>query len=601
MFATLVVGLPSRHLGGELIIRFDGEQEVVDFSASASNYRIPFAAFYADCDHQIKPVTSGYRICLVYNLIQDKGKEQTKVEPLKGQVNKIATLLRTRESSPFSKIVLLGHQYTPSNFSMDSLKLNDRAKAVTLMRAAGKADYYAKLCLVTSYQSGELQVEYRRTSRRWGYYGDFDDGEDLKNATMGEVYDDYVHIEHWMEGGVPPLRRIGVEEDTLISPISLNKGEPVEKEAEGYTGNAGMTMRYWYHYGAIVLWPKEQHLSVLAGLSAGNQLEWIDYYNKRWDLLEVEEKETARGLVERGFSQLRGNEENNFAPLADLLIKLKDEEYLREKASLSLTDHFSRIPVENWVDLFEAYPPACFEDVFASVGTRGHFPDASHLIAILRKLSDSNKPYFHEFVVTQMMQLPSRIRGVDLASRKKEAAAGILDDVLQIADKEIKNNADWVQRATEAFVCNNSREYVNALIQTMLALGRKTALAEKLMVACKHELKTRVENKPTPPADWSRPVPDSNLYREEWRLLARFLQSPTEQVFDYRELKTKRADMASAINSVTIDLKMETIRKGSPHILRLTKTQDAYQSEVSRWRDDVRLLARIEEFDGAGI
>jgi hypothetical protein len=28
-----------------------------------------YAAFYADCEHELRPVKSGYRVCLVYNLV----------------------------------------------------------------------------------------------------------------------------------------------------------------------------------------------------------------------------------------------------------------------------------------------------------------------------------------------------------------------------------------------------------------------------------------------------------------------------------------------------------------------------------------------------
>ena len=72
MFGTLVINLPSKHTGGELVVSFEGVKEVVAFAESAENYKISYAAFYADCDHEIKPLTSGYRICLVYNLVQQK-------------------------------------------------------------------------------------------------------------------------------------------------------------------------------------------------------------------------------------------------------------------------------------------------------------------------------------------------------------------------------------------------------------------------------------------------------------------------------------------------------------------------------------------------
>ncbi len=167
MFGTLIVGLPSKHTGGELLVRFDGQQVSVDFSELAGQYKIPYVAFYADCEHEIKPITSGYRVCLVYNLVQTKGKEKIQLEPLGGHIEALSKILKTcEEDKDIPKIVLLGHQYTPSNFTMEGLKLNDRPKAEALMAAAEKVGFYAKLGLVTSYQSGELEYVAKRGSKR---------------------------------------------------------------------------------------------------------------------------------------------------------------------------------------------------------------------------------------------------------------------------------------------------------------------------------------------------------------------------------------------------------------------------------------------------
>jgi len=72
MFGTLIIGLPARHSGGELLVRFDGKEKIISFDRCCDNYEIPYAAFYADCDHEITPLVSGYRVCLAYNLIQQK-------------------------------------------------------------------------------------------------------------------------------------------------------------------------------------------------------------------------------------------------------------------------------------------------------------------------------------------------------------------------------------------------------------------------------------------------------------------------------------------------------------------------------------------------
>jgi hypothetical protein len=76
--------------------------------------------------------------------------------------------------------------------------------------------------------------------------------------------------------------------------------------------------------------------------------------------------------------------------------------------------------------------------------------------------------------------------------------------------------------------------------------------------------------------------------------VCRGVNPPTLQVFDYQALQAKRTEMEHAIRNVTIDIKMETIRKGSPHSLRLTKIQDAYQKELTQWKKDVELLKKAE-------
>ena len=67
MVGTLVVSLPSAHTGGELIVEHGGES--VTYQTSKQD--LSFVAFYADCRHEVKPVTSGYRVTLTFNLLAD--------------------------------------------------------------------------------------------------------------------------------------------------------------------------------------------------------------------------------------------------------------------------------------------------------------------------------------------------------------------------------------------------------------------------------------------------------------------------------------------------------------------------------------------------
>src|SRR2546430_16096755 len=74
MFGTLVIVLPCPHRGGELVIRHAGREATVDLSA-AEDSELAFAAFYADCEHEVRPIVKGNRVCLIYNLAQRRQRK----------------------------------------------------------------------------------------------------------------------------------------------------------------------------------------------------------------------------------------------------------------------------------------------------------------------------------------------------------------------------------------------------------------------------------------------------------------------------------------------------------------------------------------------
>src|SRR5438270_6044937 len=121
MFATLVLALPSQSIGGELIVRHKGREAKLDI-ASDEPAEIIYAAFYADCVHEVLPVTQGYRATLVYNLIR-KGKGDVPKPPSYDGETAQAGLLMSRwarsaapidPDSPVKVIYPLEHAYSPA-------------------------------------------------------------------------------------------------------------------------------------------------------------------------------------------------------------------------------------------------------------------------------------------------------------------------------------------------------------------------------------------------------------------------------------------------------------------------------------------------------
>ena len=166
MFGTLVLVLPSAHRGGELLIRHAGREATVDLSA-ADVSELAFAAFYADCEHEVRPIVEGNRVCLIYNLVQPRDRKAGKsslTAPFYGaEVAAAAKCIADAMEAPDApaKIVwLLEHQYTPQGLSFASLKNADAARAKVLSQAAAQAGCAMHLGIIHIEEYGPAQPTY---------------------------------------------------------------------------------------------------------------------------------------------------------------------------------------------------------------------------------------------------------------------------------------------------------------------------------------------------------------------------------------------------------------------------------------------------------
>jgi hypothetical protein len=74
MVGSLVIVLPTQHEGGQFVLRNGREEWAIDFTdkfAAATEPSICFITFFGDVEHEVLPVTSGYRVTLTYNLYYD--------------------------------------------------------------------------------------------------------------------------------------------------------------------------------------------------------------------------------------------------------------------------------------------------------------------------------------------------------------------------------------------------------------------------------------------------------------------------------------------------------------------------------------------------
>src|SRR5262249_18683661 len=125
MIGTLVVMLPSASKGGVLVLEHVGRTATY----RSSKESLAFVAFYADCRHHVRPVTSGYRVVLTYNLLL----EGDTVTSAAGRADPDLTAELARcldepfddSDGPTRLVYLLDHEYTQRALSWARLKGSD--------------------------------------------------------------------------------------------------------------------------------------------------------------------------------------------------------------------------------------------------------------------------------------------------------------------------------------------------------------------------------------------------------------------------------------------------------------------------------------------
>lgn len=100
-FGSLVVQLPACFAGGELQIKVGEETATFNWSGDSSSDSFFAASFFSDCEHEVKEVTGGYKLCLMYNLTVPDGTslpDETSPESRAAYVEAKGNLIDAHES-----------------------------------------------------------------------------------------------------------------------------------------------------------------------------------------------------------------------------------------------------------------------------------------------------------------------------------------------------------------------------------------------------------------------------------------------------------------------------------------------------------------------
>jgi predicted 2-oxoglutarate/Fe(II)-dependent dioxygenase YbiX len=285
MFATLVVVLPSIYTGGELCIRHREREVCLDLSSPEPS-EVAYAAFYADCRHEVRPITAGCRLVLVYNLIRHGSGRPLGPPAYDAEIERISDLLRSwaaepaaaERSSPSKLIYPLEHAYTPAEIGFRTLKGADAAVASVLVSAAGRANCELHLAFLAIRESGSAE-----------YYGSWSRGRrhsepDDDDFEVLDVSDSASTLSGWQapDGSRPSLGEMSFADAELCPPGAMEDEEPDEQHFFEATGNEGASFERSYRRAALVLWPQAGKLQVIAAAGHGVSLPYLAALTERW-------------------------------------------------------------------------------------------------------------------------------------------------------------------------------------------------------------------------------------------------------------------------------------------------------------------------------
>lgn len=295
MFGTLVVVLPSAHRGGELVVRHAGREVSVDLSGGEVS-EVAFAAFYADCEHEVLPVAAGNRVCLVYSLIQahvaKRGAAARLTAPdYEPQVAQAAELLGTalaRDGATAKIVWLLAHHYSPAGLAFSALKSADAAKAQVLLAAAARANCAVHLGIVHIEESGAAEPTYDPYSRRRGrrYYNEHAEHEDEEDVQedagdddfeVVDISDSWRYVDQWIDpqDRAVAFGKLPLADGELLPQGALDDEKPDSQRLTEATGNEGASFERSYHRAAVVIWHRERYAEVLLQAGVGAALPWL--------------------------------------------------------------------------------------------------------------------------------------------------------------------------------------------------------------------------------------------------------------------------------------------------------------------------------------
>lgn len=635
MVGTLVVSLPSQFTGGAMVIEHHDEKMLV----GGSTRNLTFAAFYADCHHEVRPIKRGYRIVLTYNLIVGgdtaaAGVPADRIKTLGGRVRDFFdTPRRPRWSGdrgcepPDRLVYLLDHQYTQRGLAWNRLKNADAARAAALREVARQLDCEVFLALADVHETWACEDEYPDyggygRSRGWEYDAgdDEEDGPDNESSEtpeLTELIDSDVELRHWIgPGGRAEAIAAGVDAGELCYTKPSVELEPFESEHEGYIGNWGNTVDRWYHRAAVILWPRERTFVIRAKASArwaisevtrtlkagntGQTLELAQRLLPFW--AQAARREEKRGLFDATV-KIAARLDN--PKVAAALLQPFALTRLTSNSAPRLVELLDRYGLEwcrtrfrQWASQNTAESPEARLSWMSSAVTNLCRP-------LCAKSSPDGQALAQWILVEQwawLLEQSKQLRKHASAKEMAQELAKLCKPVLSLIEGSLIAKQPDLHGQVIGFLTTEAPGDAAGARVGLLQMAHETHRRDVLRslglkpvhAHCAQDLTTRLSMPARAGDDWSITTP-VRCTCKLCATLARFLRATDKIRFEWPLAQAQRAHVHRVVDANDLPMTHTTRRTGRPYTLVLEKTDAVFERDVAGrrlWQSELQWLTK---------
>lgn len=634
MIGTLVVLLPSRSTGGDLVVAHRGES--VQYQGSATS--LTFVAFYADTRHEVLPIETGCRVVFTYNLLLASDPTRAVGDP---SVPAAAAELLDRHFAhpseprwsgdrqalepPDRLVVLLDHQYTERGLRWSHLKGDDAARVDVLRHAADLAGCEVALAHAQIQETHECYEEDppRRGRRRWSDWDDDESDEATgSGVTFGELLDSTLEI----VPAVGEARRF----DSAVSHAEIVEVSPTadlvphDSEYTGYMGNWGNTMDRWYRRAALVIWPRARAFAIRA---KGDPLGALDDLLARTAIDEssrAARTDDAETLLRFWPDALCREDQQQLLPGALQLAWELGEEGLATRLvepfaleAISPTDATALVALaeQHGLEWFDRQLSAWLGD-----GTRWQprtTPTRTAWVAeclteLCIKLRDAPQAaggLGTEVARSLLVRIDEWLIGavgqaarITAPSRRQSALAELARPTLAVLRSTgIISDPSRRDRVVTA-LCDPVLPTIPMLVDVVQACAalppaeRATVGPDAIAKHCHRTLEAELAQPERAPDDWSITEFEPASCCDDCTTLAAFLTDPATRQTTWPLAKPRRQHIHRRLDDAELPVTHSTTRQGSPHKLVLTKTADLHLRDAERRRANTASLDLVQQF-----